>query len=113
LEDASRAEKAVPAAKQAEVTLWTGDDIQKATGGEWISGCGAEIEATGVSYYFHHARRGDLFIITSPDQWGRGYSDAYRRLPQLAERGVAAAIIDRKPEHYPEGLPLQIGRAHV
>lgn len=92
--------------KQVKPVLWSADDILQATGGEWISGSGAQVEARGISYYFYHIRRGDLFVMTSPEEWGKGYADTGRKLSQLAERGVAAAIVSRRPERIPDNLPL-------
>ncbi len=86
--------------------LWTADDILQATGGRWIAGDAGNVAATGVCYYLRQARKGDLFLVSTPQHWGSSYLDTSTALSTLAAWGVAAVLVDRKPDAPPESLPL-------
>ena len=89
-----------------KVPLWSGAEIAKVTGGEWISGESETWHATGVCYYPTQVQEGDIAVVTTPNKWGGGYPDTTRLIPKFFSKGAAAVIVDKITEDLPNDKPI-------
>lgn len=80
------------------MTLWTGAEAAKATGGRATT----DWAATGVSIDTRTLQPGDLFVALKAARDGHDF------VAQALEKGAAAALVSRVPEGVAEDAPLLI-----
>ena len=79
--------------------LWTSEDAARATGG---TAAGSRWTATGVSIDTRSLRPGDLFVALTDVRDGHDF------VADALEKGAAAALVVRRPEHVSDDAPLLI-----
>lgn len=89
--------------------LWTANALAEITGGEWITGSPGDPAILGIELFPRLVERGDLFVVTSPENWGRKFANTFRSLPIVKANAASAAMTDTLPGKLPTHLPtLQV-----
>ena len=82
------------------------DRIDSVLDGTWLAAPPPGWSPSGVCFQAKFAGPGDLVVAPSARSWGEGVDDLHDRLPALAARGVAGAIVECPPAQLPADFPV-------